>query len=181
MQEESHTAIFAGGCFWCMEPPFEKLDGVLSVVSGYTGGQGENPTYENYGRKGHLEAIQVSYDPQKVSYRDLLAVFWKNIDPTDDGGQFVDRGRYYRSAIFYLNEEQKAEAEASKSALERSGVFDKPVVTEILPAGPFFPAEDYHQDYYKNRPFHYQFYRYNSGRDNFLEKTWGGQKHDQDQ
>jgi len=166
------TAVFAGGCFWCMEPPFEKMEGVLSVVSGYTGGHGSNPTYEDYSRKGHVEAILVSFNPQKVTYQELLDVFWKNIDPTDPGGQFVDRGPSYRSAIFYLSDEQKAAAEASKAKLEQSGVFKKPIVTEILKAGRFAVAEEYHQDYYKNHPFQYKFYRYNSGRDRFLEKVW---------
>ncbi len=166
-------AIFAGGCFWCMEPPFEKLDGVSEVISGYTGGTGENPTYGDYAQKGHLEAIKVTYDPDKISYPELLDVFWRQIDPTDPNGQFVDRGPQYRSAIFYLDQEQKNLAEESKKELAGSGRFNKPIVTEILPATVFYPAEDYHQDYYKNHTFKYKFYRYRSGRDSFLEKVWG--------
>jgi len=167
-------AIFAGGCFWCMEPPFEKLDGVKEVISGYTGGNKENPTYEEVssGVTGHLESVEVIYDPAKVTYEQLLDVFWMQIDPTDAGGQFVDRGGQYRSAIFYLNEEQKALAEKSKEALAASGRFDKPLVTEILPASTFYRAEDYHQDYYKKNPIRYKFYRFGSGRDQFLKKAW---------
>ncbi len=166
-------ATFAGGCFWCMEPPFEKLDGVESVVSGYSGGTGKNPTYEDYGKKGHLEVIQVTYDPSKVSYSDLLDVFWQQIDPTDPGGQFADRGPYYRSAVFYHNDEQKKLAEESKAKLEKSGPFEKPIVTEILPASEFYPAEDYHQDYYKKNPRRYKSYRSGSGREGFLQRVWG--------
>jgi len=168
-------AIFAGGCFWCMEPPFEKLDGVKDVVSGYTGGQKENPTYKEVsaGGTGHLESIEVTYDPAGVSYETLLEVFWRQIDPTDSGGQFVDRGSQYRSAIFYLNDGQKALAEKSRAKLAGSGRFDKPIATEILPAQKFYPAEDYHQDYYKKNPIRYKIYRYGSGRDQFLDKTWG--------
>ena len=171
-------ATFAGGCFWCMEPPFEKLDGVKEVISGYTGGRKVNPTYEEVssGNSGHIEAIEVVYDPSKVTYSKLLDVFWKQINPTDAGGQFVDRGSSYTSAIFYHTEEQKRLAEGSKRELERSGRFDKPVVTEIRPAGPFYPAEGYHQDYWKKNPVRYKFYRYNSGRDQYLAKIWGKDK-----
>jgi peptide methionine sulfoxide reductase msrA/msrB len=171
-------AIFAGGCFWCMEPPFEKLDGVKEAVSGYTGGHKEDPTYKEVsaGGTGHVEAVKVIYDPSKVSYETLLEVFWRQVDPTDAGGQFVDRGPQYRSAIFYLNEGQKARAEKSKDALAASGRFDKPIVTEILPAGKFYRAEDYHQDYYKKSSIRYKVYRYGSGRDKFLEKAWGGER-----
>jgi peptide methionine sulfoxide reductase msrA/msrB len=169
-------ATFAGGCFWCMEPPFEKLEGVKEVISGYTGGKKLNPTYEEVssGSTGHLESIEVTYDPYIVSYEKLLDVFWRNIDPTDAGGQFVDRGGQYRSAIFYHNEDQKKAAEASKQRLAKAGVFSKPIVTEIIPSATFYKAEEYHQDYYKKNPIRYKFYRFNSGRDQFLEKTWKG-------
>jgi len=169
-------ATFAGGCFWCMEPPFEKLDGVKEVIAGYTGGHVENPTYKQVsaGGTGHVEAVEVIYDPSKITYQQLLDVFWRQIDPTDNGGQFVDRGSSYLSAIFYHNEEQKMLAEASKKQLAESGRFKKPIVTEIRPAGPFYRAEEYHQDYYKKNPIRYKFYRFNSGRDRFLEKVWGG-------
>ncbi len=171
-------AYFAGGCFWCMEPPFEKLDGVKEVISGYTGGQKPNPTYKEVsaGTTGHLEAVEVVYDPKKVTYDRLLEIFWRQIDPTDPDGSFVDRGKQYRSAIFFRNTEEKAAAERSKEALARAGRFSKPIVTEILPLGPFFRAEDYHQDYYKRNPIRYKFYRYNSGRDQFLKKVWGDVK-----
>ncbi|MBI5633118.1 MAG: peptide-methionine (R)-S-oxide reductase MsrB [Nitrospirae bacterium] len=169
-------ATLAGGCFWCMEPPFEKLPGVKDVVSGYTGGYKKNPTYEEVsaGRTGHLESVEITYDPSVVTYEKILDVFWRNIDPTDPGGQFVDRGGQYRSAIFYHSEEQKKTAETSKQRLAGSGVFSKPIVTEILPAATFYRAEEYHQDYYKKSAIKYKFYRFNSGRDQFLEKTWKG-------
>ena len=167
-------AIFAGGCFWCMEPPFEKLDGVYVVVSGYIGGDKDNPTYQEVstGTTGHAEAIEISYDPEQVSYDQLLDVLWMNIDPTDERGQFVDRGSQYRTGIFYLSEEQKQQAEASRERLEQSGRFDRPIVTEIVAATKFYPAEDYHQDYYKVSTVRYKSYRNSSGRDQFLEKTW---------
>jgi peptide methionine sulfoxide reductase msrA/msrB len=170
----TRTAIFAGGCFWCTEADFEKVDGVIDAVSGYTGGKEVNPTYEQVssGRTGHVEAVQVIYDPTKVSYAQLLDVFWRHVDPTDDGGQFVDRGSQYKSAIFYGNEEEHQLAEASKEKLAASGRFDKPIVTLIEPAGPFYPAEDYHQNYYKKNPIRYKWYRSGSGRDRFLEKAW---------
>ncbi|MEW6100735.1 MAG: peptide-methionine (R)-S-oxide reductase MsrB [Candidatus Omnitrophota bacterium] len=164
------TATFAGGCFWCMEPPFEELKGVVDVVSGYTGGRGENPAYEDYAQKGHLEAVQITYDPAQVSYEKLLEAFWGQIDPTDPEGQFVDRGRHYRTAIFYHNEEQRDAAEKSKSELEKSGKFDKPIVTEVIKASTFYKAEDYHQDYYKQCPIDYKRYRSHSGRDQFLKE-----------
>lgn len=172
------TATFAGGCFWCMEAAFEKLEGVRDVVSGYTGGHVENPTYEQVsaGGTGHAEAIRVRYDPGKVSYKTLLDVFWRQIDPTDAGGSFADRGSQYRSAIFYHSEEQRKLAEASKQALAESGRFDAPIVTEIEAAQAFYPAEDYHQDYYKKHSFRYKLYRHGSGRDQFLKKTWGSDK-----
>jgi len=169
------SAIFAGGCFWCMESPLEKIEGVKEVISGYTGGHKENPTYEEVssGTTGHLEAVEVVYDPSKVSYERLLDMFWRQIDPTDLNGQFVDRGSQYRSAIFYLSVEQKRLAEKSKEELQKSGKFKRPVVTEILPASTFYRAEEYHQDYYKKNPIRYKFYRFNSGRDKFLKKAWG--------
>ena len=172
------TATFAGGCFWCVEADFEKVDGVVSVVSGYTGGGTDRPTYEQVsaGRTGHLEAVQVFYDPKKVSYRDLLEVFWKHVDPTDPGGQFVDRGSQYRTAIFYHDEEQKRLAEESKKELEKSGRFGKPIVTEIVKLDKFFNAEDYHQDFHAKSPSRYGSYRTNSGRDQFIEKVWGAPK-----
>ena len=166
-------AIFAGGCFWCMQPPFEKLKGVSGVVAGYAGGTGKDPTYGDYARKGYVEAIQVTFDPSQISYSQLLQVFWRQIDPTDPGGQFVDRGPQYRSAIFCLNDEQMRLAEKSKQALAASGKFDKPIATEILAASTFYRAEDYHQDYYLKNPLAYKFYRYRSGRDEFLDKVWG--------
>jgi peptide methionine sulfoxide reductase msrA/msrB len=176
VQQDSRTAVFAGGCFWCTEADFEKLPGVVEAVSGYTGGHVPNPTYEqtSAGGTGHVEAVQVRYDPARVSYARLLEWFWRHVDPTDSGGQFVDRGAQYRSAIFYADEKQHRLAEESKRALAASGLFDKPVVTEILPLGPFYRAEEYHQDYYKKNPLRYKFYRYRSGRDQFLEKAWGG-------
>ena len=168
-------ATFAGGCFWCTESDFEKVAGVVEVISGYTGGHTENPTYEEVssGVTGHAESIQVIYDPAKVSYEQLLDVFWRHIDPTDAGGQFVDRGSQYRSAIFYQDDEQRRLAEESKAKLEQSGRFDKPIVTEIVKLGTFYPAEEYHQDYYKKNPLRYKYYRYGSGRDQFLEQVWG--------
>lgn len=166
-------AIFAGGCFWCMEKPFEELTGVLTVTSGYTGGATPNPNYGNYAEGGHVEAVEIVYDPKKISYDDLLAVFWRQIDPTDAGGQFGDRGHAYSTAIFYLDPEQQRLAEASKLELAKRGVFDKSIATAILPAAPFYPAEDYHQDYYKKNPIRYKFYRHGSGRDDFLAKAWG--------
>ena len=166
---------FAGGCFWCTEADFEKLPGVVKVISGYTGGTKENPTYEEVssGTTGHVEAVQVYYDPSKITYEELLNFFWKHIDPTDRGGQFVDRGQQYRSVIFYHDEEQKRLAEKSKEALDKSERFHKPVVTEIIKFTKFFEAEEYHQDYYKKHPLKYGYYRHGSGRDQFLSKVWG--------
>jgi len=171
---KTEQTTFAGGCFWCMEPPFAKLDGVLDVVSGYTGGTKENPTYKEVsaGGTGHAEAVQVTYDPSKISYEKLLSIFWRSMDPTDPNGQFVDRGDQYRSAIFYHNEEQKRLAEKSKEELEKSKRFDKKIITQIVPATKFYPAEEYHQHYYRKNPIRYKFYRYRSGRDQFLEKYW---------
>jgi peptide methionine sulfoxide reductase msrA/msrB len=169
------TATFAGGCFWCMEPPFEKLPGVVSVTAGYTGGKEKNPTYQEVssGKTGHVEAIQVEYDPSKISYQYLLEVFWRQINPTDDGGQFADRGKQYRTAIFVASQEQRELAEASKKKLGKSGIFKKPIVTEIREATAFYPAESYHQDYYKKNPVNYKRYRSGSGREAFLESVWG--------
>ena len=169
------TATFAGGCFWCVESDFEKAEGVIEVTAGYTGGHKEEPTYEEVssGGTGHLEAVQVLYDPTKITYKELLDVFWRHVDPTDAGGQFVDRGSQYRTAIFYHNDEQKRLAQESRDQLNESGRFDKPVATEIVLVPAFYRAEDYHQDYYKKNPIRYKLYRYNSGRDRFLKKAWG--------
>ncbi|MCK4535846.1 MAG: peptide-methionine (S)-S-oxide reductase MsrA [Desulfuromonadales bacterium] len=168
-------ATFAGGCFWCMEPPFDKLEGVTATISGYTGGHKLNPTYQEVsaGITGHTEALQVHFDPSKTSYAELLEVFWRNINPADADGQFVDRGTQYRPGIFYHNEEQKHLAEESRDTLTASGVFASQLVVEITPASDFYPAEEYHQDYYQKNPVRYKFYRYNSGRDQFLKKIWG--------
>ncbi|WP_297418056.1 peptide-methionine (S)-S-oxide reductase MsrA [Thermococcus sp.] len=168
------VVIFAGGCFWCMEEAFERLPGVIEAVSGYTGGQLENPTYElvSTGETGHREAVKVIYDPEKISYERLLEVFWKNIDPTDSGGQFADRGEQYRTAIFYFNEEQKKLAEESRRRLELSGIFKGQIVTEILPASEFYPAEDYHQSYYLRFETNYKHYKRYSGRLDFIKEAW---------
>ncbi|ODS30723.1 MAG: peptide methionine sulfoxide reductase [Candidatus Scalindua rubra] len=172
---KGEKATFAGGCFWCMEHPFEKLEGVSEVISGYTGGRKENPTYEEVlaGVTLHFEAVQITYDPSKISYSELLDVFWRQIDPTDPGGQFVDRGLQYRTAIFYHNEEQKKLAEESKEQLDKSGRYDEQIVTEIIKATSFYEAEEYHQDFYKKSPRQYKAYRNGSGRDKFLERIWG--------
>jgi methionine-S-sulfoxide reductase len=174
LPEHTRTAVFAGGCFWCTVTDFESLPGVLAVVSGYTGGATANPTYHEVcaGHTGHAEAVQVFYDPERVSYEALLERFWRIIDPTDAGGQFVDRGPQYRTAIFYADAEQKRLAEASRAALQRSGRFSRPLVTDILPLGPFYPAEDYHQDFHRKSPGRYQTYRAHSRRDRFLEMIW---------
>ncbi len=171
-------ATFAGGCFWCTESDFEKVDGVTAVISGYAGGDTPNPTYHDVsaGDSGHLEVVQVHYDPAKVSYEELLDIFWRHVDPTDDGGQFVDRGPQYTTAIFYHDEYQKKIAIASKAAVDQSRVFDKPIVTEIRPLDKFYTAEDYHQNYHQKSPLRYQMYRMHSGRDQFLKKTWADKK-----
>ena len=168
-------ATFAGGCFWCMEPPYDKLDGVISTTSGYIGGQKNNPTYEEVssGRTGHTEAVQVVYDPKKVSYEKLLDVFWRNIDPTVKDRQFCDVGSQYRTGIFYHDDEQNRLAEASKIALDKSKPFKAAIVTEITRAGEFYAAEDYHQDYYLKNPVRYKFYRNGCGRDERLQQLWG--------
>ncbi len=167
-------ATFTGGCFWCMEPPFENLDGVHEVIAGYTGGKIENPSYEQVssGETDHYEAIQIRYDPARITYQELLEIYWRQIDPTDPGGQFVDRGAQYRTAIFYHNQRQKELAEESKLRLEESGKYDKPIVTEILPYKQFYQAEDYHQDYYQKNPARYEFYKQNSGREDYLKEKW---------
>ena len=169
------VAVFAGGCFWCMEPPFDKVDGVISTTSGYTGGVKVDPSYEEVssGRTGHYEALQVEYDPARVTYQRLLEVFWRNIDPLDTDGQFCDKGRQYRSAIFVAGDEQRALAEASKAALETSGKLPGRIMTEILPATAFYPAEAEHQDYYRKNPVRYAYYRWTCGRDRRLEQLWG--------
>jgi peptide-methionine (S)-S-oxide reductase len=169
------TATFAGGCFWCMEPPFDKLDGVISTTSGYTGGSMKNPTYKDVSRggTGHAEAMQVVYDPARISYDELLNVFWHNIDPTNANGQFCDWGNQYRSEIFYHDAEQEKLARQSLAALNELKPFDAPVVTGITPATTFYPAEDYHQDYYQKNPVRYKFYRFGCGRDKRLEELWG--------
>ena len=168
------VATFAGGCFWCMEQPFEELKGVEEVVSGYTGGHKENPSYEEVckGTTGHLEAVQVRYDPEKISYDELLNVFWQTIDPTDSGGQFTDRGSQYKTAIFFHNDEQRKSAEESKRELEKAGIYNKPIVTEIIAFSHFYEAEDYHQDYYKKCPLRYKTYKSGSGRDHYLKIVW---------
>lgn len=173
----SEKATVAGGCFWCMEPPFEVLPGVASVVSGYAGGSKPNPTYEEVssGGTGHAEVVQITFDPSRTSYEQILEVFFRNIDPTDAGGQFVDRGSQYRPAIFYHSEAQKAAAERVRARIAASGRFQKPIATEITKLDAFYPAEEYHQDYYKKNPYHYKRYRTGSGRDDFLRKVWGVQ------
>ena len=168
-------ATFAGGCFWCMEPPFDKLEGVISTTSGYTGGHKDNPTYKEVSRggTGHAEAVQIIYDPDKVSYAELLDTFWHNIDPTTASGQFCDRGDQYRSEIFYQDATQQQQALASKQALDELKPFTAPVVTGISAASTFYPAEEYHQDYYQKNPLRYKFYRHGCGRDKRLEELWG--------
>lgn len=171
---KTSLAIFAGGCFWCMQGPFDKLEGVTKTVVGYTGGTKENPTYEetSAGNTGHTEAIEVSFDPTKITYEKLLTVFWKNIDPTDKYGQFCDKGNQYRAEIFYQDEAQKLAAEKSKAEIEKTKTFQEPVVTQITKASKFYPAEDYHQDYYKKNPIRYKFYRNGCGRDRRLSELW---------
>jgi peptide methionine sulfoxide reductase msrA/msrB len=171
--EKTAVTTLAGGCFWCTQADFEKLPGVVKVISGYTGGTGENPSYEDYAGKGHIEAVQVYYDPAILTYEEILNYFWRHIDPTDAGGQFVDRGPQYRSAIFYHNEEQRKIAEQSKQTLTKSGKLDKPVATEIIKFAKFYPAEDYHQDYHDKNPLRYKYYRNGSGRDDTVRRLWG--------
>ena len=171
--KSSSIATLAGGCFWCVESDFEKLPGVIKVVSGYAGGKGENPTYESYAEMGYIEVAQIYYDAKKITYEQLLNYFWRHIDPTDAEGQFVDRGHQYRSAIFYHDEAQRQIAEKSKQALTKSGKLAKPIATEIIKLTKFYPAEDYHQDYYKKNPLRYKYYRNGSGRDQTVKKLWG--------
>ena len=170
----AQLATFAGGCFWCMVTPFEEIDGVLGIVSGYTGGHTENPAYKEVCSEttGHYEAVQITFDPNRMPYERLLELYWQQIDPTDPGGQFYDRGQSYQTVIFYHTEEQRQQAEASKRALAESGRFQKPIATAILPASTFYPAEEYHQDYHKKNPFRYKMYRQGSGRDAFIKKHW---------
>jgi peptide-methionine (S)-S-oxide reductase len=170
---DAAKATFAGGCFWCMEPPYDKLDGVISTISGYAGGKTKNPTYDEVSRgtTGHTEVVQVTYDPKKITYEKLLDVFWRNVDPLAANRQFCDVGSQYRTAIFYHDETQKRLAEESKKALSKR--FKEPIVTEIVAASEFYPAEDYHQDYYIKNPLRYKYYRYNCGRDQRLEALWG--------
>jgi methionine-S-sulfoxide reductase len=172
------TATFAGGCFWCMQPPFEKLPGVLSTTVGYTGGRTLNPTYEDVsaGGTGHAESVQIVYDPQKISYEKLLDVFWHNVDPLTPNAQFCDRGDQYRTAIFYHDDTQRRLAEASKQKLEASKRFQQPIVTQIVAAGPFYPAEEYHQKYHEKNPARYTYYRWSCGRDLRLDDLWGKQR-----
>ncbi|MGE3164431.1 MAG: peptide-methionine (S)-S-oxide reductase MsrA [Planctomycetota bacterium] len=175
---DTELATFAGGCFWCVEKPFEGLPGVFEVVSGFTGGTVENPTYDQVcsGSTGHTEAVQLRFDPRQVSYEDLLQVFWRQINPTDAGGQFYDRGSQYRTGIFYHDDEQRAAAERSKQALAKSGRFGAAIATEITKFDRFYPAEEYHQDFYKKSPARYNSYREGSGRDSYLDKTWGSER-----
>ena len=176
---EPPRATFAGGCFWCMEAPFDQVPGVISTTSGYAGGKVKNPTYEQVsaGRTGHAEVIQVVYDPAQVTYEQLLEVFWRNIDPVDGGGQFCDRGSQYRTGIFYEGADQKAAADTSKRRLDESGHLPKKIVTEITPLGAFYPAEGYHQDFYKKSPRRYTSYRAGCGRDRRLKELWGESGH----
>ena len=178
--DELAVATFAGGCFWCVESDFDAVPGVVETISGYTGGTVGNPTYKQVtaGGTGHREAVQIRYDPKQVSYERLLHVFWRSVDPTDDGGQFCDRGESYQTAIFVGSEEQRLLAEASREALEQSEVLDAPVVTPIEMAGAFYPAENYHQDYYTKNSVRYRFYRFSCGRDSRVQQVWGDQAHD---
>ena len=176
---DTARALFAGGCFWCMEPPFDALEGVFSTTSGYTGGVEKNPTYRQVsaGQTGHAEAVEIVYDPSLVTYEELLTVFWRNIDPTVRNRQFCDAGTQYRSAIYFLDDAQRAAAEASEATIEASGQLDGPIVTEIVAAGDFYPAEEYHQDFYKKNPAHYKRYRTGCGRDRTLERIRGEAPH----
>ncbi|MFD1360872.1 peptide-methionine (S)-S-oxide reductase MsrA [Lentibacillus salinarum] len=175
MTNQLKTATFAGGCFWCMVKPFDQWDGIHGVISGYTGGHTENPTYDDVksGKTGHYEAVAITYNPAVITYEDILTIYWQQIDPTDDGGQFHDRGDSYRTAIFYHDEGQKELAEKSRQAIAESGKFSDPIVTKILPAQVFYPAEDHHQDYYQKNEAHYQKDRAASGRDEFIANVWG--------
>jgi peptide-methionine (S)-S-oxide reductase len=178
--DELATATFAGGCFWCVESDFDKVPGVVETISGYTGGTVENPNYKQVtkGGTGHREAVQIRYDPKQVSYERLLHIFWRSVDPTDGGGQFCDRGESYQTAIFVGNEEERRLAETSREMLQESMMLDAPVVTPVEPAGVFYPAEDYHQDYYTKNPIRYRFYRFSCGRDSRVKQVWGRQAHE---
>lgn len=178
LPEQGAVATFAGGCFWCMETPFETMDGVLNVTSGFAGGKEENPTYEavSSGKTGHVEAVQIRYDPEKVTFEELLETYWRQIDPTDEGGQFADRGPQYRPIIFYHDAEQRKAAVASKEVIAKSGRFERPIVVPIEPFSSFYPAEEYHQDYAEKHPIKYQTYKYLSGRTPYLKETWGNTK-----
>jgi peptide methionine sulfoxide reductase msrA/msrB len=181
MSERIEQATFAGGCFWCMVSPFDEQPGIIEIVSGYTGGHTKNPTYEEVcsNTTGHYEAVQITFDPDVFPYRKLLELFWQQIDPTDAGGQFNDRGSSYKTAIFYHSEVQREQAESSKKELENSGRFQKPIVTEILPGCPFYKAEEKHQQYYKKNPFHYNLYKEGSGRSRFIRENWKSRKNDE--
>jgi peptide methionine sulfoxide reductase msrA/msrB len=173
--EKIETALFAGGCFWCMEQPYEDQPGISKVLSGYTGGKKKNPTYNQVasGSTQHVEAVEIHFDPEIISYNDLLQIFWRNIDPTDAGGQFVDRGKQYTTGVFYKNNQQKKTAERSKKRLEDKNLFNKKIITKIVPAGKFYPAEEYHQDFFKKNYIRYRVYRAGSGRDEFIKRIWG--------
>ena len=175
ISENTETAILAGGCFWCMEHPYEDLPGISQVISGYTGGKKNNPTYKEVasGSTLHVEAVEIHFDPEKISYNDILEIFWRNIDPTDAGGQFVDRGKQYTTGIYYKNEQQKLTAQESKKRIADSKRFSKKIVTEIVQAGPFYRAEEYHQDFFKKNYIRYKIYRVGSGRDEFINRIWG--------
>ncbi|NKC11896.1 MAG: peptide-methionine (S)-S-oxide reductase MsrA [Gammaproteobacteria bacterium] len=177
--ESADIATFAGGCFWCVEADFDHVPGVKKTISGYTGGKTENPTYDDvtYGDTGHFEAVQIHFDPSKVSYAELLEVFWRSVDPTDAGGQFCDRGSSYRTAIFAHSQEQLEAANKSKTGLEKTATLKQPIVTPILKAGTFYTAEEYHQNYYTKSPLRYRFYRYSCGRDARIEELWGQEAH----
>lgn len=178
-EKNQEVAIFAGGCFWCVESDFDTVPGVVSTVSGYTGGTVKNPTYKKVtaGGTGHLEAVKITYDPKKVSYAKLLYIFWRSVDPTDDGGQFCDRGDSYKTAIYATSNKQLKTAKASKAALQKSNILKAPIVTPVHAASKFYPSETYHQDYYQKNPVRYKFYRYSCGRDGRVERLWGNQAH----
>lgn len=178
--KKTETAIFAGGCFWCVESDFDHVNGVLETVSGYSGGHVDNPTYKQVsnGGTGHLEVVRITFDPTVVSYEKLLDYYWRSVDPTDNGGQFCDRGEQYRTAVFYADEMQKKVAEASKAKLRETKPFAAPIVTDILPAKPFYAAEDYHQDYYNKNPIRYKYYRFSCGRDARVKELWGKPAHE---
>ncbi|PCI06010.1 MAG: peptide-methionine (S)-S-oxide reductase [Hyphomicrobiales bacterium] len=172
---ETKTAVFAGGCFWCVESDFETVDGVVSAESGYTGGTSSNPTYKNHMKAQHIEAVKIIYDPAKVNYETLLNIFWRSVNPTDAGGQFCDRGHSYTTAVFAQDQSQLKIAQASKKKINEAGIIDRPIITPIREATPFYPAEGYHQDYYKKNPLRYAFYRKSCGRNNAVKALWGSE------